>query len=104
MACSDWDLYVNALDAGNMAVRDAILCPFQDSMGGMVFATIVIVGIIGLPIYARQQSIIIPFVLVMILGGILLTQIVAMGQMLIAVVVLLVLGAGPVILLRRRVR
>ncbi len=104
MACTDHDLWIDALAASEMAVRDAVLCPFQTSMGGAVFATLVLFGIVGVPLYIRQQSIIIPFVLALMLGGILLTQVVAMAQTLVIVVLLLVFGIVPVILLRRRLR
>jgi len=104
MACSDHDLWINALDAGTMAIRDAVFCPYQSSMGFGVFATLVLVGIIGVPIYVRTQSIILPFVLALIIGGVVLSQLVAMAQTLVIVVILLVFGIVPVILLRRRLR
>lgn len=104
MACSDYDLWIEALSASEMAVRDAVLCPFQTSMGGTVFATLVLFGIVGVPMYIRQGSVIIPFVLVLLISGVLLSQIVAMGQTLIIVTILLVFGVVPVILLRRRLR
>ncbi len=104
MACSDHDLWIDALDAGTMAVRDAVLCPYQTSMGGAVFATLVLFGMVGVPIYIRTQSIIIPFVLALLISGVLLAQMVAMAQTLVIVVILLVFGIVPVVLLRRRLR
>lgn len=102
MACTDYDgHFIDALDAGTMAVRDAVLCPYQMSMGGVVFATLVVMGVINMPIYIRTQSVIIPFVVTTVLAGIVLSQTAAMMQGLVVVVALFVLGLGPVLVLKR---
>lgn len=103
MACSDYadGEWINALDAGVMGVRDAVLCPYTDSMGTMVFATIVMIGIVNLPIYVRQESMIMPFGLTLVVGGIWVTAASGLAQTLAGVVVLFVVGLGPVLVLWR---
>jgi hypothetical protein len=106
MACSDYadGEWINALDAGVMGVRDAVLCPYTDSMGTMVFATLVMVGMVNVPIYIRQESLIVPFGLTLTLGGIWVTAASSLAQTLTGVVLLFVVGLGPVLILWRLTR
>lgn len=104
MACKDHSRWIDALDAGTMAVRDAVLCPYQESIGGIVFATVVMLGVINVPIYVRQESPLIPMVITLSLAGIWVTEAAGIAQTLVGVVVLLGIGLGPVLLLRRVVR
>lgn len=100
MACSDYNgKWWEALSDEMM--RDAVLCPWQAEVGGAVFATIVLIGIVNLPIYIRQESAIMPTVITVIVGGILLVEMAAMGQALFIVTLLFTLGLGPVLVLRR---
>lgn len=99
MACTDWDgVYLDALKDG--AFQDAILCPYQDNMGGVVFALFVY-GAIGTAIYVRTDSIIIPFVLVLLTGGIVMTEVASIAVGLVITMLLFVVGIGPILLLKR---
>lgn len=99
MACKDWEFYINALQ--HFQVQDAVLCGFQGQMGGVAFAAVVVLGIINLPIYIRQGSVVGPVVLTLVIGGVILAETAAMVQGLVLFAVLVVLGLGPVLVLRR---
>lgn len=100
MACSDWSgNWYEALS--NFAFRDAALCPYQESLGGVVFASILIIGVVNLPIYIRQQSAIIPIIITTSVGGIVLVELSANAQTLVLVTLLMVISLGPILVLRR---
>lgn len=102
MACSSYTGAMKWVEAIHQeAFRDFILCPWQDTMGGPAFAAFVVLGLINLPIYNRTGSALIPFVLTLVIGGVVLTQMAALSQSLVITVVLLVIGLGPVLVLRR---
>lgn len=100
MACSDWNgNWYEALS--NFAFRDAVLCPYQDTMGQAVFASMVVLGIINMPIYVRTQSAIIPIIITTAISGIVLVELAANAQTLVLVGLLMAIGLGPVLVLRR---
>lgn len=101
MACTDYPNEEFWRAIGDLMVRDAVLCPFQAQMGGVVFATFVILGMINLPIYIRQDNVVGPFVLTLLLGGILVPQMSSLGQGLVIGIGLFVIGLGPILVLRR---
>lgn len=104
MACSDHNEWIDALDAGTMAVRDLVLCPYTDSMGTAVFATLVLVGMVNVPIYIRQESMVVPFGLTVVLGGIWVTAASSAAQTLTGVVLLMTVGLGPLLIVWRLTR
>jgi len=99
MACTDYTWLIDALHQGQF--RDAFLCPYQTTMGGTAFAAFVLLGVINMPIYIKQGSALGPFVLTLLIGGLVFTQIAALGQALLTVLILFVVGLGPVLVLRR---
>lgn len=99
MACKDYTWLIDALHHGMF--RDAFLCPFQTTMGGTAFAAFVMLGVINMPIYIKQGSALGPFVLTLLIGGLVFTQIAALGQALLTVLILFVVGLGPILVLRR---
>lgn len=102
MACKDYNTWMGIIEAfHNEAFRDAFLCPFQTTMGGTAFAAFVLLGVINMPIYIKQGSALGPFVLTLLIGGLVFTQIAAVGQALLTVIVLFVIGLGPILVLRR---
>jgi len=74
---------------GEMAVRDAALCPFFDSMGAPVFATLLLLGLVFVPMYIRQDSAVTPMIVVFIIGGVLLGTMGGMGQSLLILAVVI---------------
>lgn len=100
-ACADYNGELwEALDAGTMAVRDAALCTFQVPMGGVAFATVVIGGMINIPLYNQTGGILMPFVVTLIISGIILATASALLQQLVLILVLFTLGLGPVLALK----
>jgi len=99
MACSDHNGdFLEAMMQEQF--RDAILCPYQENIGGALFAMI-IYGAITSHIYIRTESVLIPLVLSILVGGIALTQIPSEGAALITFALLVFGGVVPVLLIRR---
>lgn len=86
---------------GERHFLDAGVCPHADLLTLPIFGAFVIVGLVNLPIYIRQDSVLTPFVVTTIIGGVVLTQVAGILQTLIVVLVLFVVGLGPVLVLRR---
>lgn len=98
MACGDYEYFVDAIK--QEAFRDALLCPYQESMTGVVFAMIAY-GTITTSLYIRTRSVLLPTVLTVVIGGITVTQIAAPAVALFTVVLLFIVGLAPVALIRR---
>lgn len=106
LACGD---YATAADVnvsstiGAENFQDAVICTYTLKQGLTLpgFATIVLLGVINLPIYIRQESALMPFVLTIILGGVLLNSASGVVQGLSTLLVLLAFGLGPILLLKR---
>jgi hypothetical protein len=81
-------------------IMDAMFSVYQGEMGGLVFGLLVWGGTAS-TLYIRQDSVIIPLALTLILGGIVITQIPSPAVALFVVVLLLVGGLGPVLILQR---
>jgi len=96
MACDDHDNLWEALEPGSFSPYDFAVCPYNEALSAPIFAMVVLVGVVNLPIYIRQDSMLIPFVLTLALGGLVLGQAAAPAQAAIVVVVLLLVGLGPV--------
>jgi hypothetical protein len=88
------------LDVTPEQIMDAMFSVYQDSMGGAVFGLLVWGGT-ATTLYVRQESIILPLVLTLILGGIVITQVPSPAVALFVVVLLFVGGLGPVFILKR---
>jgi len=99
MSCTDWNGdYLDAL--AEFAFRDALLCPYQTSIGGPEFATLIF-GAIGMALMIRQGSVAIPAVILVVTGGVFVTQIAGLAVGFVTALVLGVLGLAPVLLLRK---
>lgn len=99
MACSDWnDVWLNALK--NESFRDAILCPYQTSAGGL-FLGMIVYGAITTGLYLRTRSVLLPTVLTTIIGGALFAYLPGPVVGLFTTVLLFAVGLGPVIFIRR---
>lgn len=102
MACSDYaGKWYKALDPDTMAIRDAVLCGFQDQFTGPLFAALIVMGMVNVPIYIRTQSPAIPFVITLTVGGVMLTQLASVAQAILLVGLLVLFGIVPVLILRR---
>lgn len=99
MSCSEWSDYANALQEA--AFRDAVLCPLQTRFGGPELALLMF-GAISIGYTLRQGSIVMSYVIAVLFGGAILTQVAPLGVTIITIVVLMLLGAGPVLYLRRK--
>jgi hypothetical protein len=78
----------------------AFTCTFADSMGLLVFGMLVYGGV-SLSIYIRTGSAMIPLVLLLLTGGVVMSQ-VAAPVVGVATILLLVMGAGILTILYRR--
>jgi len=77
----------------NFEMYDAITCSYAAPMGELVVGTIVYAGF-GLNIFVRTGSVMIPFVLLLILGGTILAQMFAVINSLVGLIVLI---AAPLV-------
>jgi len=84
----------------NFEFWKAVTCPYANSVGFLTLGLFVY-GSISVPIYLTTGSIIIPAVLLLLVGGAVLSQ-VAAPAMTVAVLVLLGAGAGAIGLLYLR--
>lgn len=99
MSCTDWNGdYLEALS--QFAFRDAILCPYQTTIGGPEFATLIF-GAIGMSYMIRQGSLVIPVIIMVATGGAFMTQVAGIAVGFVTVTVLTILGLAPVLVLRR---
>jgi hypothetical protein len=79
---------------------DAMFSVYQGQMGGLAWGLLVWGGTASM-LYVRQNSIIIPLSLTLILGGIVITTIPSVAVGLFVVVLLFVGGIGPILILKR---
>lgn len=98
MACpSSGPRYTEALDAiSNFQLWDAVFCTYAVPAGAEVVG-LLFYGAISLGIFIKTGSVIIPFILILILGGTVLAQMMAVISSFAAIIVLL--GAPIVITL-----
>jgi hypothetical protein len=73
----------------NLALWDAFVCPYAAPLGLVVVGTL-IYSAFALNIFVRTESLIIPFVLVLLLGGTVLGQMVGVVGTFAAVIILVV--------------
>lgn len=85
------------------AFADAILCPYQTTIGGPAFATLII-GVVGMSYMIKQRSLGIAAVVMVITGGVFMGQVAAPAVGIITMVVLTLLGLVPVLIIRRMSR
>lgn len=78
----------------NFEFIKAFTCPYAEPVGFAVVAMLVF-GAISMAIYIRTDSVLIPFVLILLAGGAILPM-VASPVVTIAIIVLLVTGAGVI--------
>jgi hypothetical protein len=90
--------YMGAIGDGSFIA--GFLCPYIDVVGLLGFGLLVY-SAIGTTIYIRTGSVVIPFVLLIMIGGPILSQVASIGVAVATVVILLVLGGVPLFLVRR---
>lgn len=99
MTCTEWNGdYLDALS--EFAFRDALLCPYQTSLGGPEFATLVF-GAVGMAYMIRQGSLVIPAVIMVATGGAFVSQVAGIAVGFVVTVILVMFGLGPVLVLRK---
>lgn len=98
MACEDYTSIWEPI--AQMAVKDAAFCPYHDTMGAIAFATIVMFGVIFVPMTIRQDSYITPLVVAIIIGGVIMTSMAAMGQGIVTLALLVGLPIALLLLIR----
>lgn len=92
MSCTQWSgQWGEALTNG--AFLDAILCPYQTQVGGVVFGLFVY-GVVMTALYIRTDSVIAPLVGTIVVGVLLIPQLPAGGFQIIAAVLILALAVG----------
>lgn len=92
-ACSEWGGdYTQALQ--EFAFGDALVCPFWDQIGQLATGLLVW-GAIASAIYVKTGSVMIPYVLLLLLGGAVVSQIASIGVTMASIIILGVLGGVP---------
>lgn len=92
MACPDGARFTaEAFDAAmqNFSLWDAGFCAYATPLGELVVGTVVYVAV-GLNIFIRTGSLIIPFVLMLLLGGTIFAQMLAVINSFAALIILVV--------------
>lgn len=95
MACSDFSTYKEFIDAGQF--WDAIVCPYADQMGMVVFA-LVVYAAIAFALYYYSETVMMPLVLTIILGSVVIVKLPGIAVQLAAVVLLLILALAGYLL------
>lgn len=105
MACKDFTgadyPWLDALMQFNF--RDAVLCPYQMTIGGPEFATLIL-GAVGISYMIKQDSIGIAAVIAIICGGVFISQVDSYATAFVTIGVLVLFGLVPVLLVRRMSR
>lgn len=100
MACTDYaEINVSLLEQA--AFRDAVICAYGDQLTVPIFAAMVVLGVFNLPIYIRQDSVLVPFAITLVIGGVIISSVASMLQSIMITLLLFVFGLGPVLVLRR---
>jgi hypothetical protein len=81
-------------------IMDAMFSVYQGELGGVVWGLLVWGGM-SMSLYARQDSVIIPLALTLLLGGIVITTVPSPAVALFVVVLLFVGGIAPILILKR---
>lgn len=91
MACPSGRFSAELFDAAmsNFELWDAVICPFAGPTSMLLVGTVIYSGI-GLNIFLRQDSVIIPFVLALILGGTVVGQTIGVISSFVAMIILIV--------------
>lgn len=98
MSCDQWNTLIDALQ--NFAFHDAIACKYTNEVGTLVTGMFVF-GPINVAIYVRSGGITLPIVLTLILGGITLPLMPGSASAIALVILLVGIGVGPPLMLRR---
>lgn len=98
MACTDYTAYGDFLINGQFL--DAIICPYQEQMGFMVFALMVYVAIGG-ALYIYTESIVIPLAISIFGGAVVITNLPSVAVQTAVIVTVLVIAIGVYLLVRR---
>lgn len=105
LACTDYPDGVNVsntLDAaGGPKVIDAVNCVYAEQLTLPIYAALVVVGVFNLPIYIKQDSVLIPFVITLAIGGVVIQSISGIVVQIAVLLIMFTIGIGPVLLLRR---
>jgi hypothetical protein len=92
-ACSQWGGdYTQALS--KYAFGDALVCPFWDAVGQLATGLLVW-GAVGTAIYIVTGSVMIPYVLLLLIGGAVISQVASLGVTIATIIILGVLGGVP---------
>lgn len=92
MACPDGSRYTSEMfqtAMENFDLWDSMFCAYGTPMGELVVGT-VLYSAIGLNIFLRTESVMIPFVLMLVLGGTILAQMFAIIGSFVGLLVLIV--------------
>jgi len=100
-ACSDYGGQTPYWDALNdYQFADAFVCAYWDTVGQLATGLLVW-GAVSTAIYIKTGSIMIPYVLLLLLGGTVLSQVASVGVTLAGIIVLATLGGVPTYLIWR---
>jgi hypothetical protein len=97
--CTSYETGLDALK--DEAVRNAIGCAYEAQFGSVEVFGLMIMAAVGLAMYIRTDSIVVPWATFMVTGSVILPIVAAPG---VAIATLLVAGVGaaaPLLLIRR---
>jgi hypothetical protein len=101
MACGDFPRYLDYWLEAQFA--DAILCPFQNVLGTQVF-TLFVLGGLALGLYIRSDSVSIPLVLAILIGGVVVSSLPSVGLQVLGIAALLSITIAGYLLTNRQTR
>lgn len=98
MACTDYTSYGDFLVNGQF--MDAIICPFSDQLGFLVFSMMVYVAIAA-SLYIYTGGVTVPLIVSILVGAIVIVNLPSIAVKLAVIVALLVVTIGVYLLVRR---
>lgn len=103
LGCGNYDVVNVTNTLEKMRLRDAVVCSYAVE-GGLtvpIFGAAIMLGVFNLPIYIKQESAAVPFVVSLIIGGIILTTVASIAQAIAVSLILFGIGLGPILVLKR---
>lgn len=98
MACTDYTSYGDFLIEGQFL--DAIICPYQEQMGFLVFAMMVYLAIAA-SLYIYTGGITIPLVVSILVGAVVVVNLPSVAVQFAVIVAVLIISVGVYLLVRR---
>lgn len=89
----------NTLDSNHFL--DAAICPGANRLTLPIYGSLIVMGVINIPMYIRTDSIAVPLVVTVIAAGVLIQFVSSIFQLLFLLVIIFVFGLGPIAIIKR---